>query len=226
MYTPLVHLQPAMVIPEIINNYAQYANPYKVSHAHGLAIEQTGKLLVGGSWKKITSLLDVDYPLIQFNRTMKSFLFKQQKGIRNNEAFSATTTMAVSKSNLESSTELLEAEILNYLSLLPWMPWAFTSDHVQIEEIENNAISVWLSSYPHIKGVFLFSEESKIHSFNADRPRWVVDHWEMNQWMVLYGKYNIKKSYKVPTEVTYSWSDGESTEEYLQLEKITGFTVL
>ena len=215
-------------LPEIIKSHITIANPYRVTRAHGIQMEQTGrlKLTPDSAWKKITCKQEFHYPKVEFKRQTNYFLHSRLEGISNEEAFRITKAYGIKKTDELQSDQLLYSNLLIYLSSLAWMPWTFAADHLMLEQLDDNFVSVALNAYPEVMGVFQFTSEGRIVSFNADRYRKVDEGYILNPWKVEYSKYNIKKSYKVPTQAKYFWLKGEEKTEYLTLEKITGFTVL
>ncbi|MBD80120.1 MAG: hypothetical protein CL840_14500 [Crocinitomicaceae bacterium] len=215
-------------LPEIIKNHIAIANPYRVTRAHGIQMEQTGRLKLtdNSGWKKITCKQEFQYPKIEFKRQTNYFLHSRLEGISDQEAFLITRAFGFKKTNELQSNQLLRSNLLIYLSSLAWMPWSFAADHFILEQLEENFVSIALNTFPEVVGVFQFTNEGRIVSFNADRYRKVDQEYVLNPWKVEYSKYNIKKSYKVPTQAKYFWLDKNEKEEYLTLEKITGFTIL
>lgn len=216
-------------IPEFIKDYIAYSNPYKISHAHGIAIEQTGlyKSTPESTLKKSTLTSKIAYPYIEFYQELSLFGKSIQLGIENEKSFYTEKKFGFKSLSIDHGPELFRNHIIYYLSTLPWMPWTFGSDHILINELKPNIIEVSLAHFPDIKGVFAFSDEGKIQSFLSNYHSISTPNENWTDWLVIYGKYNIKKTYKVPTEVKYSKLNSAGDEfMYLHLEKIVGYTVL
>ncbi|MGB0402571.1 MAG: DUF6544 family protein [Salibacteraceae bacterium] len=216
-------------IPELITDYITYSNPYKISHAHGVIIEQSGvyKSTKASSAKKATLTSKIEYPHIEFYQELSHFGKSIQLGIESENCFYKEKKFGFNSLSLDHSNELFRNHIIYYLSTLPWMPWTFGADHIILQELEPNIIEVCLAHYPEIKGVFVFSDERKIHSFHSSYNSLTSPKEDWTDWLAVYGKYNIKKTYKVPTDVKYSkLNDAGDEFMYLHLEKIVGYTVL
>lgn len=214
-------------LPEIVQNHVAYANPYKITHAHGVLIEQTGNYKTSNSskWKSIKSLQNFEYPKIEFEQQLNGVFQSLKLGIQNNSAFLNGRKWGIRTVNLVNSEEVLQSNVISYLSSLVWMPWAFASKHVLIKSTGSNSVSIALADYPNIWGEYIFSEEARILSFNAERYRFQNGHFTLTPWRVEYSKYNIKKSFKLPTQVKCFWMENNEDFLYLDLKKVLGYTV-
>jgi len=214
-------------LPLILQEHIAYANPYKITHAHGVFIEQSGKQRSSSSskWKKIKSSQNIEYPRIEFTQKIEDIFSSIQTGIENNNSFFTKKSFGINKIKEKNSDELLQSCVLFYLSSLVWMPWAFASEHVLLKENNQYSVSIALAHYPDIWGEMNFSEEARILSFNSDRYQLLNNNYALVPWRVEFGKYNIKKSYKLPTQVNCFWGSNEEEYMYLSLEKVVSYTV-
>ncbi len=105
------------------------------------------------------------------------------------------------------------------------MPWIFISEHLILKPIDDFTVTISLARFPNIVGEFSFTEEAIISHFKANRYKFENNNFQIQPWKVDYSKYNIKKSFTLPTQLKCFWGENEEEYLYLDLEKVLGYTV-
>jgi hypothetical protein len=216
-----------MALPEIINNYLSSCNPYRVSQAKGLLLDAKGVFLPFGNkqLKTVNIKLDAQSPLPYFQAQVSWPFHQFYFGRDKSHGFVQFKKFGFKQYEAKNENELFDSCTGFYLSLLPLMPWVFASMETHYKEISPNTVEMALSDSPVNTIQLEFNESGRIIAAEL-HPKIYFLHSEIGgKITVEYGRYNIKKGYKLPTELKYR-SSQNPFQFFLEINKITGYSIL
>jgi hypothetical protein len=120
----------------------------------------------------------------------------------------------------ETNNEIINsASMLRYLAETIWFPSAAINDYMTWESIEDHkAIATFTYQDKTVSGVFEFSAEGEVVSFEAQRYYSSEKEACLETWFISLEKYKVFGGYKIPTKCEVIWKLKEGNFNWLNFE--------
>lgn len=218
-------------LPEIIQKWMKRSGVIgrsKTAYAH---LVQSGKMRTkpGGKWMdfKAEQTVDLVSPAFIWNtevdaapmvRLVGRDKFEEGKGEMLIKVLSLVNVVD-EKNHFQINT----GAMLRYLGEICWYPSAALNDNIVWQEIgENSAKAIFRENATSVEGVFHFSEEGDLLSFEALRYYGGGKDSKKELWHIEALEYSNFSGYRIPNKCNVTWklADGDFTWLQLQIQEI------
>ena len=124
--------------------------------------------------------------------------------------------------NEKENEKVNSGSMLRFLGEICWFPTAALNDYISWEEIDNlTAKATFTQQNKVVSGIFKFSTEGELLSFEADRFYGGDEKATKHPWLREVLEYKVFDGIKVPSKCKVTWKLPEGDFNWLNLEITT-----
>lgn len=224
--TAIVTKEMLSPLPAVVQKWLIGSGVIGKEKLHRVYLQQQGELMTkpGGKWMSFTAeqYFTTDQPSFNWRTTIQQSAFVQLTGRDNYE--NGKGQMLIKAYSLfpvvdAKGKETDQGTLLRYLAETCWFPSAALNDYIKWEAVDSLAAKATMS-YGGItaSGIFRFTADGDIESFEADRYYVTGKKSSLEKWQIRNKAYKSFHGVRIPyaSEVTWKLKEGDYT--WLKLE--------
>ncbi|MFD1163926.1 DUF6544 family protein [Hwangdonia seohaensis] len=121
--------------------------------------------------------------------------------------------------NEGKNTKINQGAMVRYLAEMCWFPSAVLNDYIVWKPVDSSSAKATLTiNDQSVSGVFTFSKEGDLVSFEAERYYSGKDNSKLEKWFVKMDGYKVFNGVKIPNKSSVTWLLKEGDFNWLNLE--------